>query len=270
MASSPVVGTFSTSKDAHVKSPAPSLMQRIPSSRGRQNSAQSLVQEARNRPSSSTSNKVTAGNDIQGSTADVEKIIGPIDGGINNIKKSMKEVVNTNGEHTLEEDRKGNDDVREALAIGDRGVDRLTKKEELDTTVSQSRQDRPRSISISTRGNGKISKTSTPTQGSFTEIQRMRPMRGVDPGKRSHKKGAGLAAQIAAAVQGGDDDDEKNGEPRYCYCNQISYGEMVACDMENCPREWFHLDCLGLNKAPKGAGKSPYPPRHTSSSSNAD
>lgn len=22
-------------------------------------------------------------------------------------------------------------------------------------------------------------------------------------------------------------------EPRYCHCNQVSYGEMVACDNEN-------------------------------------
>ncbi|KAL9620685.1 MAG: hypothetical protein Q9160_004821 [Pyrenula sp. 1 TL-2023] len=39
-------------------------------------------------------------------------------------------------------------------------------------------------------------------------------------------------------------------EPRYCYCNGISYGEMVACDAKDCPREWFHLSCVGLEKAP--------------------
>ncbi|WFD43593.1 hypothetical protein MPSI1_002256 [Malassezia psittaci] len=27
-------------------------------------------------------------------------------------------------------------------------------------------------------------------------------------------------------------------EPRYCYCDRVSYGEMVACDNEECPREW--------------------------------
>ena len=39
-------------------------------------------------------------------------------------------------------------------------------------------------------------------------------------------------------------------EPRYCYCQQVSYGEMVACDAEDCPREWFHLECVGLGRAP--------------------
>lgn len=27
-------------------------------------------------------------------------------------------------------------------------------------------------------------------------------------------------------------------EPRYCYCNGVSYGEMVACENDECPREW--------------------------------
>ena len=39
-------------------------------------------------------------------------------------------------------------------------------------------------------------------------------------------------------------------EPRYCYCNQVSYGSMVACDADDCPREWFHLSCVGLTRAP--------------------
>ncbi|ORZ03483.1 hypothetical protein BCR43DRAFT_429643, partial [Syncephalastrum racemosum] len=42
-------------------------------------------------------------------------------------------------------------------------------------------------------------------------------------------------------------------EPLYCYCRQVSYGEMVGCDGENCPYEWFHMDCVGLDAPPKGA-----------------
>lgn len=52
----------------------------------------------------------------------------------------------------------------------------------------------------------------------------------------------------------GDDEDEE-GEPRYCYCNEISFGEMVACDNDACPREWFHLSCVGLTKPPGKNGK---------------
>ncbi|CAM8905541.1 unnamed protein product [Rhodiola kirilowii] len=41
-------------------------------------------------------------------------------------------------------------------------------------------------------------------------------------------------------------------EPTYCLCNQVSYGEMVACDNTNCKIEWFHFGCVGLKEQPKG------------------
>ncbi|KAJ4722872.1 PHD finger protein ING [Melia azedarach] len=41
-------------------------------------------------------------------------------------------------------------------------------------------------------------------------------------------------------------------EPTYCFCNQVSYGEMVACDNPNCKIEWFHFGCVGLKEQPKG------------------
>ncbi|ODV65560.1 hypothetical protein HYPBUDRAFT_143248 [Hyphopichia burtonii NRRL Y-1933] len=43
-----------------------------------------------------------------------------------------------------------------------------------------------------------------------------------------------------------------NGEPTYCYCNQVSFGEMVGCDGDDCKREWFHLPCIGFKNPPKG------------------
>jgi hypothetical protein len=41
-------------------------------------------------------------------------------------------------------------------------------------------------------------------------------------------------------------------EPRYCLCNQVSYGEMICCDNPNCSIEWFHYGCVGITEAPKG------------------
>ncbi|KAH9057162.1 hypothetical protein EDB83DRAFT_2225038 [Lactarius deliciosus] len=40
-------------------------------------------------------------------------------------------------------------------------------------------------------------------------------------------------------------------EPKYCYCNRVSFGNMVACDYPHCKREWFHLDCVGLTEEPQ-------------------
>ncbi|XP_075053295.1 inhibitor of growth protein 2 isoform X1 [Mixophyes fleayi] len=41
-------------------------------------------------------------------------------------------------------------------------------------------------------------------------------------------------------------------EPTYCLCNQVSYGEMIGCDNEECSIEWFHFSCVGLTYKPKG------------------
>lgn len=41
-------------------------------------------------------------------------------------------------------------------------------------------------------------------------------------------------------------------EPTYCLCEQVSYGEMICCDNDKCPIEWFHFSCVGLHHKPKG------------------
>lgn len=41
-------------------------------------------------------------------------------------------------------------------------------------------------------------------------------------------------------------------EPTYCICNQVSWGEMIACDNPDCKIEWFHFQCVGLKEHPKG------------------
>jgi Inhibitor of growth proteins N-terminal histone-binding len=44
-------------------------------------------------------------------------------------------------------------------------------------------------------------------------------------------------------------------EPTYCYCNRISFGEMIACDNVECPIEWFHFECVGLTPENRPKGK---------------
>ncbi|KXJ10556.1 inhibitor of growth protein 3 [Exaiptasia diaphana] len=64
---------------------------------------------------------------------------------------------------------------------------------------------------------------------------------------------AQVAAQDAAkATEAVPDFFYDPDEPRYCLCNQVSYGEMVGCDNNDCPIEWFHYGCVGLTDAPKG------------------
>jgi hypothetical protein len=61
-----------------------------------------------------------------------------------------------------------------------------------------------------------------------------------------------------AEVPGAEEEEEEHDageddEERYCYCQGVSYGEMVACDRDDCPRQWFHLECIGLKSVPKSA-----------------
>lgn len=44
-------------------------------------------------------------------------------------------------------------------------------------------------------------------------------------------------------------------EPVYCYCQRVSFGEMIACDNEDCAIEWFHFECVGLTTENRPKGK---------------
>ncbi|GJJ75677.1 hypothetical protein EMPS_08035 [Entomortierella parvispora] len=41
-------------------------------------------------------------------------------------------------------------------------------------------------------------------------------------------------------------------EPLYCFCQQVSFGDMVGCDNDSCDKEWFHYGCVGLAEPPVG------------------
>ncbi|KAJ1418466.1 plan Homeodomain finger of tumor Supressor Ing4 [Ochromonadaceae sp. CCMP2298] len=42
-------------------------------------------------------------------------------------------------------------------------------------------------------------------------------------------------------------------EPVYCVCNRIAFGDMIACDNEECPIEWFHYTCVNLTRKPRNS-----------------
>lgn len=70
-------------------------------------------------------------------------------------------------------------------------------------------------------------------------------------GRRGNKKQQ--PAEEADVEMGEDEemeDDEGEDDKRYCFCNQRSYGEMVACENDDCPYQWFHTGCLNMKKVP--------------------
>mgnify|MGYP000046826714 CR=1 FL=1 len=46
-------------------------------------------------------------------------------------------------------------------------------------------------------------------------------------------------------------------EEVYCYCQRVYFGDMIGCDNDDCPIEWFHFECVGLTEQPKGTWYCP-------------
>ncbi|KAG6380772.1 hypothetical protein JVT61DRAFT_5156 [Boletus reticuloceps] len=61
---------------------------------------------------------------------------------------------------------------------------------------------------------------------------------------------ASAAADTATEVGEGEGECD---DQTYCFCDGVSYGEMIACDDSDCEREWFHLNCIGLASVPDGS-----------------
>lgn len=53
-------------------------------------------------------------------------------------------------------------------------------------------------------------------------------------------------ASFGAAVEG-----VASNEPLFCICRRTAFGEMIACDNEDCLIEWFHFPCVGMKKLPQ-------------------
>ncbi|CZT45007.1 related to p33ING1b (ING1) protein [Rhynchosporium secalis] len=257
LASSPIRSTF---PDIKTKITPPPTNGR-PVARGRQNSAQAVVEK---RPQSSASNKPNGTN-----TPDLVAAAAITGRSVPEVKSTMKETANNSKEHLLEDVEQGASGVIGGVVVGNR-KDIVAKEDNVEPMSAIQH------TTITTKS-GRASKPSTPAIMHFPEpIQRSRSSRAAETSnsnKRSHKKGAGQAAQqqLAAHAQhstNGDDADivEEDGdededvpigddEPTYCYCNNVSYGEMVGCDSDTCEREWFHLECVGLKVAPVGKAK---------------
>lgn len=155
----------------------------------------------------------------------------------------------------------------------------------------------PMPATVTTKS-GRASKPSTPALATFQEAAasaRSRSSRASETKRSHHKKSASQSTTISAprpapptgGTEGngvgprGEEEEEEDDadidadELTYCYCNSVSYGAMVACDSDDCEREWFHLECVGLKVPPKQNGTCPsscvsfhvyfflLPPRHT-------
>ncbi|KAH7887455.1 hypothetical protein F5I97DRAFT_831909 [Phlebopus sp. FC_14] len=60
----------------------------------------------------------------------------------------------------------------------------------------------------------------------------------------------GEETQHAEDAEGEEGEGEEDAEDKelYCFCQKLSYGEMIACDNPECPYQWFHLPCVNLKQ----------------------
>lgn len=71
---------------------------------------------------------------------------------------------------------------------------------------------------------------------------------------RGRRRTASVGPEADEDAEGEDDVEdetmEENGDQEdeqvYCFCQKLSYGEMVGCDNEDCRYQWFHLSCVNL------------------------
>jgi hypothetical protein len=270
LASSPIRTTFPESKLAHKSSPPPTNGGRPQSSRARQNSTHSIVEK----PPASTAPSKPNGSAI--GTPDLVVTAAVTGRSVPEVKTTLKESANNSkGDHMPEDIEQDKLEVVAGLTVGNR-KDSVAKREDPEPS-GDAMQGIQMQTTIVTTKSGRASKPSTPAIPSFPEPIRSRSQRNTienSSNKRSHKKGAGAAAQLIAqqnsevddttsnAPDADDDGEVDEDELTYCYCNGVSYGEMVGCDAEGCEREWFHLECVGLKVAPKANGMFPSPSYH--------
>lgn len=68
---------------------------------------------------------------------------------------------------------------------------------------------------------------------------------------RSRRRGADASDDEGEEVEA-DAENEDDDSQVYCTCQRVSFGDMVACDNDECPYQWFHWGCVGLKEEPKG------------------
>ena len=279
-ASSPTRGAFPITT-ARVSSPA-----RQPTSKPRQQPIHSLVQDsARGRRPSSASSTRKNGNSVETSTSRHGKP-GHDD---NAPEDASVRAEGTGDQSPTRSAQQAGGRRRESIVKSERpegvSIRQLPKMEEGPTSTAgrhsraASRSSKPATPISAAFGEAVPLMRSRSTRNGTKESNGA-PSPTVAPSspKRPHKKGGNGTVILAPGSLGTSEEPEerrptrrastiKNSgdgatdtpgeevddedEPRYCTCNRVSFGEMIACDNDRCPTEWFHLECVDLTKVPK-------------------
>ncbi|KEY66433.1 hypothetical protein S7711_06173 [Stachybotrys chartarum IBT 7711] len=259
-ANTPVITAPSTTTAPAVATTTAAAPPRPSSSRARQNSIQSVTDSGKAKPASASSTSIKSNGNPPANPETSAPVPLPRTG---NDPKPPKETPAPVKADPVKSEVQRTDSSASA-PVPAPALSKKDAKVEEPERKSDSAPPAPQAPPTVTTKSGRASKPSTPAMATFQEAARPRSSRNADSGgvhKKGHRKSNSVvvqplapptSAQGAANAAYGDDDDVDidADEPTYCYCNSVSYGEMVACDAPGCQREWFHLACVGLKVAP--------------------
>ncbi|KAF6840098.1 PHD-finger domain-containing protein [Colletotrichum plurivorum] len=103
----------------------------------------------------------------------------------------------------------------------------------------------------------KVGSRNSPASTAESELSDAESASGDDGDRSRADRASGTPARDGKDGDGDEsmldaEDDEAGDDKKYCTCQNVSFGDMVACDNEDCPYEWFHWSCVGLKSEPNG------------------
>ena len=137
---------------------------------------------------------------------------------------------------------------------------KTVKKDDRDKSAKKRKvkeEEEPSNTKPATPNGKKKIKSSSNLKTTQDKASSSAPPASSGPGKRGGKKGGeGSKTRDTRDRSVSPPDlshvDIDPDEPTYCLCDQVSYGEMIGCDNDLCPIEWFHFTCVQLSSKPKG------------------
>uniref|UniRef100_A0A0E0GGN1 PHD finger protein ING n=1 Tax=Oryza nivara TaxID=4536 RepID=A0A0E0GGN1_ORYNI len=130
-----------------------------------------------------------------------------------------------------------------------RKLEELRQEKEAATTAATAAAAAAAAASVAT--GTPVAATVTASAGTSTADNTPKGGRSGERGRGGRKKTAKVPTEQPAPAIDLELPVDPN-EPTYCLCNQVSYGEMVACDNNDCKIEWYHFGCVGVKEHPKG------------------
>ena len=107
----------------------------------------------------------------------------------------------------------------------------------------------------------KVSNRNSPTSTVDSDLSDAESRSGEEDAPDSRRGTPAIGAKPGDGDDGmaeaDEEDEEGSDDKKYCLCHNVSYGDMVACDNDSCPYEWFHWSCVNLKSEPNGTWYCP-------------